>query len=92
MKRSSTAATIGAAAMSRPVIELVRWRSASESSHHAAMISKNANPSRAFQWLRMIVKVCRDNASGSSTAAPTATLANTSTGTETPSTAILISR
>ena len=48
---------IGDAAMSRPVIELVRWRSASESSHHAAMISKNANPSRAFQWLRMIVKV-----------------------------------
>ena len=63
---------MGDAAMSRPVIELVRWRSASESSHHAAMISKNANPSRAFQWLRTIVRVCREKASGSSTAAPTA--------------------
>ena len=83
---------MGDAAMSRPVIELVRWRSASDSSHHAAMISKNANPSNAFQWLRTIVRVCRDNASGSSTAAPTAVRANTSTGTDTPSTAILIIR
>ena len=83
---------MGDAAMSRPVIELVRWRSASESSHHAAMISKNANPSRAFQWLRTIVRVCREKASGNSTAAPTATRANTSTGTDTPSTAILIIR
>ena len=60
--------------------------------HHAAMISKNANPSRAFQWLRTIVRVCWEKASGSSTAAPTATRANTSTGTDTPSTAILIIR
>ena len=55
VNRSRTAAMIGDAAMSRPVIELVRWRSASESSHHAAMISKNANPSRALQWSRTIV-------------------------------------
>src|SRR6476660_2225419 len=56
------------------------------------MISKNANPSMAFQWLRTIVSVCRENASGSSTAAPTAVRARTSTGTDTPSTAILIIR
>ena len=36
--------------------------------------------------------VRRDKASGSSTAAPTATRVNTSTGTDTPSTAILMSR
>ena len=78
--------------MSRPVIELVRWRSASDSSHHAAIISKNAKPANAFQWFRTMVTVRRDNASGSSTAAPTATRVNTSTGTDTPSTATLIIR
>ena len=57
VSRSSTAAMIGAAAIRRPVIELVRWRSASDSSHHAAMISKNAKPANAFQWFRTMVTV-----------------------------------
>ena len=83
---------IGEAAMSRPVIELVRWRSASDSRNHAAMISKKAKPSSGFQYLRMIVGIPLDRASGSRTAAPMAVRANTRTGTETPSTAILISR
>ena len=86
------AAMIGEAAISRPVIELVKWRSASESRNHAAMISKKANPSSGFQCLRTIVGIPLDNASGRRTAAPTAVRVNTKTGTETPSTAILISR
>ena len=40
---------IGAAAMSSPVSELVSARSASESSSHAAMISKKANASTGLQ-------------------------------------------
>ena len=83
---------IGDAAISSPVIELVRWRSASESRNQAAMISKNEKPSNAFQCWRTIAGMPLDSASGSSTAAPTAVLANTRTGTDTPSTATLIIR
>ena len=83
---------IGVAAMSRPVSELEMWRSASDSSSHAAIISKKANPSTGFQCLSTGVHAARDRATGSSTAAPIAVRANTSTGTETPSTAILMNR
>ena len=55
VKRSRIAAMIGEAAISRPVIELVRWRSASDSRNHAAMISKNAKPSSGFQCRRTIL-------------------------------------
>ena len=51
VNRSSTAAMMGDAAISRPVSELEMWRSASDSSSHAAMISKNANASTGRQCL-----------------------------------------
>ena len=92
VSRSSTAAMIGDAAMSRPVSELEMWRSASDSSSHAAMISKKAKTSTGLQYRSTGAHAARDRASGSSTAAPIAVRANTRTGTETPSTAILISR
>lgn len=73
-------------------MELVRCRSASVRSAHAAMISKNANTSTGFQWRSTGAHAARDIASGNNTRAPTAVRASTSTGTETPSTATLISR
>ena len=83
---------IGDAAISRPVSELEMCRSASDSNSHAAMISKKANASTGRQCRNTGAHAARDRASGSSTAAPIAVRASTRTGTETPSTAILMSR
>ena len=81
---------IGAAAISGPVSELVRCRSASESSSQAAIISKNAKPVTALQCRRSSVRASADSASGSNTNAPIAERVNTSAGTS--STATVINR
>src|SRR6476469_5317844 len=56
------------------------------------MISKKAKASTGFQYLRTIRRLVRDSASGSSTAAPMRVRANTRTGTDRPSSEILMSR
>ena len=83
---------IGTTAISRPVSELDRCRSASDSNAQGSMISTTANsashrqrPASTRIWPRRI-------ASGSSTAEPIATRANTRTGTDTPPSATLMSR
>ena len=83
---------MGTEATSRPLIELVSLRSASDSSSHGVMISITANTASQPQYGRSAPSWRRRSAIGSSSAAPMATLARTRTGTGTPPTATLISR
>ena len=83
---------MGTAATSSPVSELSSTRSASESNAHGPMISTRANTSSARQCARTTVTAPGRAANGSSTSAPSAVRANTSTATETSATATLISR
>jgi hypothetical protein len=90
--RATITAMIGDAAISRPVIELVMCRSASDSNAQGTMISIVANATSGRQCRSSPRSCPLRRASGSSTAAPTAVRANTRTGTDTPSTATLIMR
>jgi hypothetical protein len=83
---------IGTAAISSPVSELDRRRSASDSSAQGSMISTTANSASHRQCAASTRIWPRRMARGSSTAVPTATRANTSTGTATPVSATLMSK
>ncbi|WUW31287.1 hypothetical protein OG445_15025 [Streptomyces sp. NBC_01462] len=95
-RRAAATPTIGTPAISRPAVELERWRSASVSVHQGTMISMHAKASMGRQWLRTLrvrpVKPPWRRAKGSSSAAPTAQRVNTTTDGDTPSTATLIIR
>ena len=83
---------IGTTATSKPVVELDSRRSAFDSSSHGATISTSANTTSHRQYGSR-TRICRRRrASGSSRTAATEVRANTSTGTETPSSATLMSR
>nr|WP_241266964.1 hypothetical protein [Streptomyces scabichelini] len=92
-KRASTTPTIGTPAISRPAVELDRWRSASVSVHQGPMISMHAKASIGRQWARTTVvsPPCR-TAKGSRSAAPSAHRVKTTMDGETSSTATLIIR
>nr|WP_240657782.1 hypothetical protein [Streptomyces populi] len=92
-KRAATTPTIGTPAISRPAVELDRWRSASVRVHQGTMISMTAKASIGRQWARTVRgrPPCRI-AKGSSSAAPTAQRVNTTTDGDTSSTATLIIR
>jgi len=83
---------IGTEATSRPVIELDRCRSASDSSAHGMIISTVAKTTSHGQCRHSPASWRRRIASGSSSTAATASLVNTSTGTETPPSATLMNR
>ncbi len=84
---------MGAAAMSNPVSELERCRSASDSNSHAAMISKKAKTNNGLQCFSTGAHAVRDSASGASTAsADGRAREHPSTGGETPLTATFIKR
>ena len=92
VNRASTAPMIGTAATSRPLVELARCFSALESNANGPMISTTANATSQRQWPRSAPSSRRRSATGSSSREPSATRTNTSTGTETPPSATLISR
>ena len=89
---ASSAPMMGTDAISRPLMELDSLSSASESSSHGEMISTTAKITSQRQYGSRMLSSPRRSAMGSSSAAPMATRARTSTGTGTPPTAILISR
>ncbi|WHM33250.1 hypothetical protein OH540_25730 [Streptomyces sp. BPPL-273] len=92
-KRARATPTIGTPAMSRPAVELERWRSASVSVHQGPMISMTAKARRGFQWARTVRRrPPLRRAKGSRRAAPSAQRVNTTTDGETESTATLIIR
>ncbi|WUC52664.1 hypothetical protein OG266_31695 [Streptomyces sp. NBC_00554] len=92
-KRARTTPTIGTPAISRPAVELERWRSASVSVHQGPMISMTAKASIGRQCVRTtrIRPPCR-TAKGRRSAAPSAQRVKTTIDGETPSTATLIIR
>ncbi|WUO32731.1 hypothetical protein OHT21_33845 [Streptomyces sp. NBC_00286] len=93
-KRASTTPTIGTPAISRPAVELDRWRSASVSVHQGPMISMQAKASMGRQWVRTtVIRPPWRTAKGRSSAAPSPQRANTTMdGDIPPSTATLIIR
>ncbi|WAU79963.1 hypothetical protein O1Q96_09550 [Streptomyces sp. Qhu-G9] len=86
--------TIGTPAISRPAVELERWRSASVRVHHGPMISMQAKASMGRQCVRTTpVRLPWRIAKGRSSAAPSAQRTNTTIdGDMSPSTATLIIR
>nr|WP_143657635.1 hypothetical protein [Streptomyces sp. alain-838] len=92
-KRDSRTPTIGTPAISRPAVELERWRSASVRVYQGPMISMTANASIGFQCFRTFrVRPGRRSAKGSRSSAPRAQRANTTPDGDTSSTATLIMR
>ncbi|MBQ0849420.1 hypothetical protein J8N05_14530 [Streptomyces sp. BH-SS-21] len=93
-KRDRRTPTIGTPAISRPAVELERWRSASVRVHHGPMISMHAKASMGRQWARTTPgRLPWWTANGRSSAAPTAQRANTTMDADMPpSTATLIMR
>ncbi|WSW74238.1 hypothetical protein OG390_15190 [Streptomyces sp. NBC_00996] len=92
-RRAAATPTIGTPAISRPAVELDRWRSASVRVHQGTMISMHAKASMGRQWVRTVrVRPPWRIAKGSSSAAPTAQRVNTTMDGDTPSTATLIIR
>ncbi|MDT0398720.1 hypothetical protein RM528_12675 [Streptomyces sp. DSM 41635] len=92
-KRESRTPTIGTPAISRPAVELDRWRSASVRVYQGPMISITANASIGFQCVRRFrAKPDWRRAKGSRRAAPIAQRANTTADGDTSSTATLIIR
>nr|WP_229916276.1 hypothetical protein [Streptomyces fructofermentans] len=85
---------MGTPAISRPAVELDRWRSASVRVHQGPTISMHAKASMGRQWARTTpVRFPWRTAKGSSRAAPTAQRANTTADADSPpSTATLIIR
>src|ERR1700761_6735113 len=92
MNWASTAPMIGTAATSRPVVELARCFSALDSRANGPTISTPAKAISHHQCPRSAPSSRRCRATGSNSSAPTVTRVNTSTGTETPPSATLISR
>nr|WP_260845235.1 hypothetical protein [Streptomyces sp. SLBN-31] len=93
-RRASATPTIGTPAISRPAVELDRWRSASVSVNHGPMISMHAKASIGSQLARTVFTrpPCR-SAKGTRSAAPSAQRVKTTTdGDSGASTATLIIR
>nr|WP_309062930.1 hypothetical protein [Streptomyces sp.] len=92
-KRDSRTAMIGTPAISRPAVELERWRSASVRVYQGPTISMTANASIGFQCPRTFrARPGWRRAKGSRRAAPSAHRANTTIDGDSSSTATLISR
>ncbi|RSS74181.1 hypothetical protein EF911_15305 [Streptomyces sp. WAC06128] len=92
-KRESRTPTIGTPAISRPAVELERWRSASVRVYQGPTISMTAKASIGFQCVRTALAMPgRRSAKGSRSSAPSAQRANTTPDGDTSSTATLISR
>ncbi|WNF62057.1 hypothetical protein OG542_28805 [Streptomyces violaceus] len=92
-KRARATPTIGTPAISRPAVELERWRSASVRVHQGPMISMHAKASIGRQWVRtMPGRPPWRIAKGSRSAAPSAQRVNTTMDGDTASTATLIIR
>ncbi|MDO0932679.1 hypothetical protein QQY66_13610 [Streptomyces sp. DG2A-72] len=93
-KRAKATPTIGTPAISRPAVELDRWRSASVRVHQGPMISMHAKASIGRQWVRIVPgRPPWHIAKGRSRAAPSAQRVNTTVdGDSGASTATLISR
>ncbi|WP_232840447.1 hypothetical protein [Streptomyces sp. Go-475] len=86
-------ATIGTPAISRPAVELERWRSASVRVYQGPTISMTAKASIGFQCVRTVrVRPGWRRAKGRRRAAPRAQRANTTADGDRSSTATLISR
>ncbi|WTA07106.1 hypothetical protein OHB08_35090 [Streptomyces phaeochromogenes] len=85
---------MGTPAISRPAVELERWRSASVRVHQGPMISMHANASMGRQCARTTpIRFPWRIAKGSSRAAPSAHRVNTTMDADMPpSTATLIIR
>ena len=97
VSRAATTLIIGTAAISRPASELGSFFSACDSSPHGTIISSVAKASSGRQCRRSVSSCppslrAERSASGSRSTAPSAVLANTTTGTATSSTAILMNR
>nr|WP_143645600.1 hypothetical protein [Streptomyces swartbergensis] len=91
--RAKTTPTMGTPAISRPAVELDRWRSASVSVHQGPMISMHAKARRGRQWVRTVrVRPPWRRAKGRRIAAPSAQRVNTTMDGDTASTATLIIR
>ncbi|MCL6732688.1 hypothetical protein PWE32_04225 [Streptomyces neyagawaensis] len=92
-KRVRSTATIGTPAISRPAVELERWRSASVRVHQGPITSITAKASMGRQWVRTVAASPPWRiAKGSRSAAPRAQRTNTTIDGDTPSTATLIIR
>ncbi|RSN91665.1 hypothetical protein DMH26_26500 [Streptomyces sp. WAC 05379] len=92
-KRDRTTPTIGTPAISRPAVELDRWRSASVRVHQGPMISMHAKASMGRQYVRIVRgRPPWRSAKGSRSAAASAQRVNTTMDGETSSTATLIIR
>ncbi|MDT0390362.1 hypothetical protein RM641_23295 [Streptomyces sp. DSM 41921] len=84
---------MGTPAISRPAVELERWRSASVRVYHGPTISITAKASIGFQCVRTVrTRPGWRRAKGSRRAAPSAQRANTTADGDSSSTATLISR
>ncbi|WP_262928449.1 MULTISPECIES: hypothetical protein [unclassified Streptomyces] len=93
-KRARATPTMGTPAISRPAVELERWRSASVSVYQGPMISITAKASMGRQCVRTVRgRPPWRRANGSRSAAPRAQRTNTTTEADSgASTATLISR
>ncbi|WKX08636.1 hypothetical protein [Streptomyces sp. NL15-2K] len=93
-KRARATPTIGTPAISRPAVELDRWRSASVRVHQGPMISMHAKASIGRQYVRTVWgRPPWRIAKGRRSAAPSAQRVNTTIdGDSGASTATLISR
>nr|WP_063756452.1 MULTISPECIES: hypothetical protein [Streptomyces] len=92
-ERASRTPTIGTPAISRPAVELDRWRSASVRVYQGPTISMTANASIGFQRVRRFrTRPGWRTAKGSRIRAPRAQRANTTVDGDTSSTATLIIR
>nr|WP_265581869.1 hypothetical protein [Streptomyces phyllanthi] len=92
-KRARSTPTIGTPAISRPAVELERWRSASVRVHQGPMTSIREKASIGRQWVRIIrASPPWRMAKGSRRAAPSAQRVNTTIDGDMVSTATLIIR
>nr|WP_265579783.1 hypothetical protein [Streptomyces spongiae] len=92
-KRARITPTIGTPAISRPAVELERWRSASVRVHQGPMISMMEKASMGRQWVLSVrASPPWRRAKGSRSAAPSAQRVNTTIDGDTASTATLIIR
>ncbi|MCP3765740.1 hypothetical protein NLY10_03390 [Streptomyces sp. MAR25Y5] len=91
--RANVTATMGTPAISRPAVELERWRSASVRVYQGPMISMSAKASRGRQWARTVpARPPWRRAKGSRSRAPRAQRVKTTPDGDTSSTATLIIR
>ncbi len=83
---------MGTAATSRPLVELGRCRSALDSSANGPTISNKVNAASQRTCPFSAARRPPRTAAGNSSSEPSATRVKTSTGTETPPSATLMSR